>query len=38
VQNLIARWFERWREDLTHDEAMRRAGLFMTAMPAWSRN
>jgi hypothetical protein len=38
VQNLIARWFERWQENLTHEEAMRRAGLFMTAMPAWSGN
>jgi hypothetical protein len=38
VQNLIARWFERWRENLNHDEAMRRAGLFMRAMPAWSNN
>jgi hypothetical protein len=38
VQNLIARWFERWQENLNHDEAMRRAGLFMTAMPAWSDN
>jgi hypothetical protein len=35
VRNLIARWFERWQENLTHDEAMRRAGLFMRAMPAW---
>jgi len=38
VQNLIARWFERWQENLNHDEALRRAGLFMRAMPAWSHN
>jgi len=38
VQNLIARWFERWQENLNHDEAMRRAGLFMMAMPAWPHN
>ncbi len=38
VQNLIARWFERWQENLNHDEAMRRAGFFMRAMPAWSHN
>jgi hypothetical protein len=36
VQNLIARWFERWQENLNHDDAMRRAGIFMRAMPAWS--
>ena len=38
VQNLIARWFERWQENLNHDEALRRAGLFMRAMPAWSHD
>jgi hypothetical protein len=38
VQNLIARWFERWQENLNHDEALMRAGLFMRAMPAWSDN
>jgi hypothetical protein len=38
VQNLIAHWFERWQEGMTHEEAMRRAGMFMQAMPAWSKN
>jgi hypothetical protein len=38
VQRLIAQWFKGWQGDLSRDEAMRRAGLFMQAMPAWCNN
>ncbi len=38
VQTLIARWFRYWQADLPEDEAMRRAGLYMQALPAWNDN
>jgi hypothetical protein len=38
VQTLIARWFRYWQAGLPEDEAMRRADLYMQALPAWSDN
>jgi hypothetical protein len=38
VEHLIADWFEYWQGDISQDEAMRRAKLFMQAMPAWCNN
>jgi hypothetical protein len=38
VRELIAHWFEEWQGDISHEEAVRRAKIFMEAMPAWSNN
>jgi hypothetical protein len=38
VQHLIAQWFQHWQGDLSDDEAMRRAELYMRALPAWAKN
>jgi hypothetical protein len=38
IQRLIAEWFEGWQGGLSRNEAMRRAQLFMQAMPAWCNN
>ncbi len=38
VHALIARWMESWQPRLTRDEALRRATLYMSAMPAWTRS
>ncbi len=38
VQRVIARWFQHWQGALSDDEAMRRADLYMQALPAWNRN
>jgi hypothetical protein len=37
VQRLLAGWFQNSRTGLADEEAMRRAGLYMMAMPAWAR-
>jgi hypothetical protein len=38
VRRLIAGWMQGWQAELGDDEALRRAGRFMDAMPAWSVN
>jgi hypothetical protein len=38
VQRLIAEWLQHWQGGVSEDEAMRRAHLFMQAMPAWCDN
>jgi hypothetical protein len=38
VQGVIARWLRNWQEGIPEPEAMRRAAVFMQAMPAWNRN
>jgi hypothetical protein len=38
VQGVIARWLQGWQGGIPEQEAMRRAAVFMQAMPAWSHN
>ncbi len=36
VQGAIAGWFKMWQPNVDEATAMRRAGLYMQAMPAWA--
>jgi hypothetical protein len=36
VLETIAEWFLQWQDDLTPEEARRRADLYMRSMPAWN--
>ena len=38
VEKILAKWFEYWQGNLASDEAMRRAKIYMQAMPAWCTN
>lgn len=36
VQNAIAGWFQMWQPGVDQAAALKRAGLYMQAMPAWA--
>ena len=36
IQSGIAQWFKSWQPDLDEATALKRAGLYMRAMPAWA--
>ncbi len=36
IQRGIAEWFKSWQGDINDGQAMKRADLFMNAMPAWA--
>jgi hypothetical protein len=36
VRKNIAIWMQAWQEDISYDQAVKRAGYFMSAMPAWA--
>lgn len=36
VQSAIAGWFKMWQPKVDHTTAMKRAALYMQAMPAWA--
>ena len=36
IQRGIAEWFKSWQPNLDEPTALRRAGLYMRAMPAWA--
>ncbi len=38
VEEILAKWFEAWHGRISHDEALRQAGVFMDRMPAWCHN
>lgn len=38
VQQGIAMWLRSWQEGITEEQALRRAGRFMQAMPAWAED
>ena len=38
VHGVIARWLQNWQRGISEPESMRRASIFMSAMPAWSDN
>ena len=36
VQEAIAAWFRSWQPNLDEEEAMKRADLYLRAMPEWA--
>jgi hypothetical protein len=38
VQQGIAHWFKMWQPGLDDTKALRRADIFMQAMPAWAKD
>jgi hypothetical protein len=36
VQEAIAAWFRSWQPNLDDEEAMKRADLYLRAMPEWA--
>lgn len=36
IQRGIASWFQTWQPNLDEATALKRAGLYMRAMPAWA--
>ena len=36
VQQAMANWFKSWQPNLDHEKAMRRADLYLRAMPHWA--
>ena len=37
VLQVMTEWFMQWQPSLDEEEARRRAGLYMSAMPAWNK-